>query len=183
MPSTVVHVDQHHGMVHYKDEKRAKQPIDAERFKQILDKHSCYRKEFTRFVQLRFAGKYTAFWLRINSFLTIVDEGLMLYDECEIFCKMALDSKTQLAKLQILGHHIVSMFIADGARYAVDLPSTLKEEAVHGDSINQYPRQTFDRIRILVLRELEFNFYQAFIKYLNVKFCSVLIGDDSHVAV
>ena len=107
----------------------------------------------------------------------------MLYDECEIFCKMALDSKTQLAKLQSFGHHIVATYIKDGARYAVDLPAALKEEAVRGDSINQYSKQTFERIRILVFRELEFNFYQAFIKYLNLKFCSVLIGDDSRVAV
>ena len=96
----------------------------------------------------------------------------MLYDECEKFCKMALDSKTTLGKLQSLGHHIVSTFIADGARFAVDLPAALKEEAMRCDNINEYSKQTFERIRILVFRELKLNFYQAFIKYLNGKFSS-----------
>jgi len=80
---------------------------------------------------------------------------------------MASDAKTTLGSLQNLGRHIVATFIKDEARYAVDLPAALKQEAMHCDNINEYSKQTFERIRILVFRELKLNFYHAFIKRLS----------------
>jgi len=119
-----------------------------------------------------FYSVYVCLWLTPS---IITDEELMLYDACEKFCKMASDSKTTLGSLQNLGHHIVTTFINDEARYAVDLPAALKQEALHCDNIKEYSKQTFERIRTLVFRELKLNFYHAFIK----RFASIAAGDVS----